>query len=553
MVDSLDSQTLPGTNFPVEDEPNASKAANESSMKTESKPTLSHGLKEFYANHNVDVESLLDNKRLGVDGEENDENNQWSRCAPYRFVRLNPRYDANETLQLLQQELLDQKNRAVRRSSNIESNSTSATEKNDMPLKVPWLDNSWGFYAIPGNFSMTTSSCFRSGRVYAMDVSSGAGVATLLTNRYDQQHDDNGGSSESANQACFTETKTAKNLRILDLCCAPGLKLCAMADFLCGSQSTIIGVDVSESRIALCKRIVHKYHIDPGTCASSANYYDKVESTTATTTANQQPSASGVAIRLYCQDGTTFGGFEKQQLADSTKGMGNLVFDSCIAMEELRQCGTRKRKNKSARAREKKRLRQVACLDWNNTNECDQSSVTAADSDPPQRMKLFDRVLVDAECSTDGSLKHLQQKLKESSSSRTSVPTTNELLTDQVQLAELVDLQKRLIASGFHLLKPGGSMVYSTCSLATEQNEQVVQWLLDQYPTQATLIPIEFSIAQDIDKKMVSEGSLAGTVQFAPNINSPELFGGGFFLAKIGKKNTMVLGEISSVSCKGTA
>lgn len=54
----------------------------------------------------------------------------------------------------------------------------------------------------------------------------------------------------------------------------------------------------------------------------------------------------------------------------------------------------------------------------------------------------------------------------------------NEALTDKTKLKELTDLQKRLLRIGFMLTKPGGVVVYSTCSLSTEQNKNVVSWLL---------------------------------------------------------------------------
>jgi 16S rRNA C967 or C1407 C5-methylase (RsmB/RsmF family) len=144
-------------------------------------------------------------------------------------------------------------------------------------------------------------------------------------------------------------------------------------------------------------------------------------------------------------------------------------------------------------------------------------------------IKLFDYVLVDAECSTDGSLKHVKERIKESSTKK----ETNWMFTDQAQLADLVALQKRLIASGFRLLKPGGTMVYSTCSLSQDQNENLVQWLLDN-THDAVLIPVHFPLAKS---KLVVEGSLHGTVRFYPNLGqaSSDYFGDGFFLAKIGR------------------
>jgi 16S rRNA (cytosine967-C5)-methyltransferase len=43
-------------------------------------------------------------------------------------------------------------------------------------------------------------------------------------------------------------------------------------------------------------------------------------------------------------------------------------------------------------------------------------------------------------------------------------------------------LQKRILVNVANLLKPGGTLVYSTCSITVEENEEVVQSLIDVYP-----------------------------------------------------------------------
>ncbi len=81
---------------------------------------------------------------------------------------------------------------------------------------------------------------------------------------------------------------------------------------------------------------------------------------------------------------------------------------------------------------------------------------------------LFDRVLVDSECSSDGALRHRSiEKDRQYSAKSTAA-------WDDTNMIDLVDLQKRLIENGYRLLKRGGIMIYSTCSLSSKQNEQVV-------------------------------------------------------------------------------
>lgn len=59
-------------------------------------------------------------------------------------------------------------------------------------------------------------------------------------------------------------------------------------------------------------------------------------------------------------------------------------------------------------------------------------------------------------------------------------------------IRRLSDLQKRLILEAWRLLKPGGTLVYSTCTMAPEENEAVVDWLLRRQPD-AHLVPIDIA------------------------------------------------------------
>lgn len=313
-----------------------------------------------------------------------------------------------------------------------------------------------------------------------------------------------------------------------------GLKTCTIVDLLSNNENItkekdtqlrevhVIGVDISEQRLQLCKNIIEKYHINKTTSGSTINTINSIVKS---------------RISLYCTDGTKFG---TNMFDPST-----LVFDSMIAMEEECQKGERKRVNKSARARQKKKLRTLAHEEIQNLPMKHEENQTK--DEIIVRIPKFDRVLVDAECSTDGAVRHMLHKYNNNDITFTE----NQKLTDSKKFIELVTLQKDLINSGFRLLKPGGVLVYSTCSLSTEQNEGVVSWLLQQYEREAFVIPVSFAdeVRDSIQKlDMIYEGSLKGTVRFHPNVNvkpcenepnssnNTHLFGGGFFLAKIGKR-----------------
>ncbi len=50
------------------------------------------------------------------------------------------------------------------------------------------------------------------------------------------------------------------------------------------------------------------------------------------------------------------------------------------------------------------------------------------------------------------------------------------------RLADLLDLQRGILANAADLLAPGGRILYATCSLEAEENEQMVAWLLSSRP-----------------------------------------------------------------------
>ncbi|KAJ3409010.1 hypothetical protein HDV05_004659 [Chytridiales sp. JEL 0842] len=139
---------------------------------------------------------------------------------------------------------------------------------------------------------------------------------------------------------------------------------------------------------------------------------------------------------------------------------------------------------------------------------------------------LYDKVLVDAECTHDGSIAHLKK------CDRTGWERFEANFFDPVYMDNLEVLQRGLIENGFTLLKPGGVMVYSTCSFSKRQNEQIVQWLLRKYPN-ACLQRIP-----DRDKLPVGPGlaefeeELKEVVRFTPAKSGTS----GLFVARIGKR-----------------
>lgn len=86
--------------------------------------------------------------------------------------------------------------------------------------------------------------------------------------------------------------------------------------------------------------------------------------------------------------------------------------------------------------------------------------------------EVFDQVLLDAPCSGE-SLRTAERR----KSRPVSVKKRQALQRRQV----------RLLSSAFQALKPGGQLVYATCSLSPDEDEAVLDALLNLYPQQATI------------------------------------------------------------------
>lgn len=132
----------------------------------------------------------------------------------------------------------------------------------------------------------------------------------------------------------------------------------------------------------------------------------------------------------------------------------------------------------------------------------------------------FDRILVDAPCSGTGTI-------------RKSLKTIN--IWNPHMITKLSMQQKRILRRAFLLLKPGGTLVYSTCSLEPEENEAVISDLLTHQSdafTQEINLPIKTSTPiMQFAGETYHEG-VSRSLRIWPQDNDTE----GFFVTKIGKK-----------------
>tara|TARA_Y100000310_G_scaffold111916_1_gene110324 strand:+ start:13263 stop:14216 length:954 start_codon:yes stop_codon:yes gene_type:complete len=131
----------------------------------------------------------------------------------------------------------------------------------------------------------------------------------------------------------------------------------------------------------------------------------------------------------------------------------------------------------------------------------------------------FDKILIDAPCSGEGNIRV---------SPRTYLEWSENLLKS------LSRKQKKIASEILTLLKPGGEIIYSTCTHSPEENEEVVQYLLDNNPNleiQPINLPIKSrpGITSWKNKKFHQSLKLAHRIYHHDNDME------GFFLCKIKK------------------
>lgn len=126
----------------------------------------------------------------------------------------------------------------------------------------------------------------------------------------------------------------------------------------------------------------------------------------------------------------------------------------------------------------------------------------------------FDRILLDAPCSGEGMID-------------IDTPKTLEQWSI-AQIRRLQRVQKKAIMTAWDLLRPGGILVYSTCTMAPEENEAVVDYLLRKRPN-AQLLPITIDVPQRIpavkswnNKTFVSD--LTACLRLAPSAEVEAFF-----------------------------
>lgn len=250
--------------------------------------------------------------------------------------------------------------------------------ENEFPSIIPTFVDE--FYEIPSSCHVSKSSLyfnsynrFKNGQIFSMELTSALAVECLEL----QSHD-----------------------HFLDLCCAPGMKLCLAANRI-GPLGSITGVDISLPRLYSARSQVKKYKLQRTRLfhADSTNFDVKVYIISPDVRTKKLESSTGKKPFFVTTDIRKFPGHIDEQL-------------------------------------------------------------------------LYDKVLVDAECTHDGSIKHVQKQMKN------QWRDFDCSLFSESRLKTLYKMQYELLQNAFSLLKPKGILVYSTCSLTYRQNEEIISSFL---------------------------------------------------------------------------
>ena len=429
-----------------------------------------------------------------------------------RYFRLNPLFPADDSL------LAGQPGGVL---------SLLAEHFGQRPELVKWLPTRAQVYRVASTVKLTSSELYNRKEnarmlpaIFGIDASSCAAVAAL---------DPRPGDS------------------VLDLCCAPGAKLSFLANYM-EHQGSLTGVDLSAERLRSTWKMLVRYGI--ADAASQGGTSD---------------GGDPWRVRVFQADGTTFHELSNPAALSHAKASSHgtstpgseisghrqernlLVLDSLernswapqrrkslkMTRQMRRRLSDRTYQQQQATiqsvtpvAKRPRRQRESSSQalgrgtrDQIHVETTSGAEAAGVSSSPVQEVtsplmrttvRQYDKVLVDAECTHDGSVRHLS-KFKD-----WGWHTFRARVMDQERLAYLPQLQRKLLLNGFRLLKPGGGLVYSTCSLCRAQNEDIVQWFLSQpsvIASKTQLVAIEFQGALEPIPRKKNAGSPESSCQ----------------------------------------
>lgn len=145
-------------------------------------------------------------------------------------------------------------------------------------------------------------------------------------------------------------------------------------------------------------------------------------------------------------------------------------------------------------------------------------NVVVTNNDPTAFSKLhglFDVLVIDAPCSGSGLFRRDAEAIKEWSE-------------DNVQLSS--QRQQRILADAWNCLKEDGVLIYSTCSYSSEEDEEILDWVMKEFKVESLKLKVEKE--WNIDE--VQSTTEAYGYRFWPY----KVKGEGFFIAAFKKKES---------------
>jgi NOL1/NOP2/sun family putative RNA methylase len=199
---------------------------------------------------------------------------------------------------------------------------------------------------------------------------------------------------------------------------------------------------------------------------------------------------------------------------------GELILDMCAAPGSKTTQIASLMKNKGLIIANDYKGKRLSSLGM-NLNRCGvtNSIITLMFGHTISTFNRFDRILLDAPCSATGAIRKALKVLD---------------MWNINGIKRLAGTQRQLILTAFNLLKPGGTLVYSTCSVEPEENEAVINHLLERFPN-AKLEDIKLNIKRSspflqYDNRTFNP-EIKKVLRIWPQDNNTE----GFFVAKIKK------------------
>ena len=98
---------------------------------------------------------------------------------------------------------------------------------------------------------------------------------------------------------------------------------------------------------------------------------------------------------------------------------------------------------------------------------------------------------------------------------------------NEEEISNIVSLQKKIMENAWKYVKKGGTLIYSTCTISRDENEEMVKWL-----TQNTPLKLE-SLDAYLPTTLLSDTTKEGYLQLLPGIHECD----GFFIARLKRED----------------